>query len=53
MISPLTMAKRNEELRKPALAELLPVREYLDGVMVQADGKDMPGTPCPSDPAPR
>jgi type IV secretory pathway VirB4 component len=37
------MAKRNEELRKPALAELLPVREYLDGVMVQADGSLVAG----------
>ncbi len=43
MMSPLTMAKRNEELRKPALAELLPVREYLDGVMVQADGSLVAG----------
>jgi type IV secretory pathway VirB4 component len=43
MMSPLTMAKRNQHLRKPALCELLPVREYLDGVMVQIDGSLVAG----------
>jgi hypothetical protein len=35
---PLTIAKHSESLRKRALCELLPVREYLDGIMVQVDG---------------
>ena len=30
-------------MRKPALCELLPVREYLDGVMVQVDGSLVAG----------
>ena len=37
-MSPLTTKKHADEMRKPALCELLPVREYLDGVMVQVDG---------------
>jgi type IV secretory pathway VirB4 component len=40
---PLTIAKHHESLRKPALCELLPVREYLDGVMVQVDGSLVAG----------
>lgn len=43
MTSPITTAKRIEELRQPSLAELLPVREYLDGVMVQSDGSLVAG----------
>ena len=35
MTTPRTLTKQEESLRKPALCELLPVREYLDGVMVQ------------------
>jgi hypothetical protein len=40
---PQTVAKHDESLRKPALCELLPVREYLDGVMVQVDGSLVAG----------
>lgn len=40
---PLTNAKHQESLRKPALCELLPVREYLDGIMVQVDGSVVAG----------
>ena len=40
---PITRAKHEEALRKPALCELLPVREYLDGVMVQLDGSLVAG----------
>ncbi len=43
MMTPLTLAKHEESLRKPALCELLPVREYLDGVMVQVDGSLVAG----------
>lgn len=42
-MTPRTLAKHNESLRKPALCELLPVREYLDGVMVQVDGSLVAG----------
>jgi type IV secretory pathway VirB4 component len=41
--TPRTLAKHDESLRKPALCELLPVREYLDGVMVQVDGSLVAG----------
>ncbi|MEZ5398851.1 MAG: hypothetical protein R2729_04225 [Bryobacteraceae bacterium] len=40
---PITAAKREEALRRPALCELLPVREYLDEVMVQVDGSMVAG----------
>ena len=43
MTKPVTLEKRNEELRRPALCELLPVREYLDGIMVQTDGSMVAG----------
>lgn len=43
MTKPVTFEKRNEELRRPALCELLPVREYLDGIMVQTDGSMVAG----------
>lgn len=43
MMKPQTVAKHDESLRKPALCELLPVREYLDGVMVQVDGSLVAG----------
>src|SRR5215471_17393902 len=43
MMSPLNSAKYADSLRKPALCELLPVREYLDGVMVQVDGSLVAG----------
>jgi type IV secretory pathway VirB4 component len=42
-MTPRTVAKQEESLRKPALCELLPVREYLDGVMVQLDGSLVAG----------
>lgn len=37
-MTPTTRAKHQESLRKPALCELLPVREYMDGILVQVDG---------------
>ncbi len=40
---PITAAKYEEALRRPALCELLPVREYLDEVMVQVDGSLVAG----------
>lgn len=40
---PLTRAKHDDILRKPALCELLPIREYLDGVAVQTDGSVIAG----------
>jgi type IV secretory pathway VirB4 component len=43
MMTPLKTAKHVESLRKPALCELLPAREYLDGIMVQLDGSLVAG----------
>jgi type IV secretory pathway VirB4 component len=40
---PISRAKHEEALRKPALCELLPVREYVDGIMVQLDGSLVAG----------
>jgi type IV secretory pathway VirB4 component len=40
---PVTIRKHEEALHKPALCELLPVREYLDGLMVQVDGSLVAG----------
>src|SRR5512139_874627 len=40
---PITAAKHEEALRRPALCELMPVREYLDGVMVQVGGSLVAG----------
>lgn len=40
---PITVTKFNASLQKPALCELLPVREYLDGVIVQTDGSIVAG----------
>jgi type IV secretory pathway VirB4 component len=37
------MAAYQRGIQKPALCELLPVREYLDGVMVQIDGSVVAG----------
>ena len=42
-MSPLTMKKHEDEMHRPALCELLPVREYLDNVMVQVDGSMVAG----------
>ncbi|MCW5979581.1 MAG: hypothetical protein KIT09_16000 [Bryobacteraceae bacterium] len=39
----MTTREYEESLRKPALCELLPVREYLDGVMVQTQGNLVAG----------
>jgi type IV secretory pathway VirB4 component len=39
----LTTARHQDSLRNPALCELLPVREYLDGVIVQVDGSIVAG----------
>jgi type IV secretory pathway VirB4 component len=43
MTMPITVSKYENSLRKPALCELLPAREYLDGVMVQVDGSLVAG----------
>ncbi len=40
---PITMAEHKKALRKPPLCELLPVRDYLDGVAVQMDGSFVAG----------
>lgn len=40
---PVTTAQHFEAMRKPALCELLPVREYLDNVMIQSDGSIVAG----------
>lgn len=40
---PTTMAKHLRSLHKPALCELLPVRDYLDGVAVLTDGSFVAG----------
>lgn len=42
-MNPQSSKRYEESLRKPALCELLPVREYLDGVMVQVDGSLVAG----------
>ena len=42
-MNPQTSKRYEEAMRKPALCELLPVREYLDGVMVQIDGSLVAG----------
>ena len=42
-MNPQSNKRYEESLRKPALCELLPVREYLDGVMVQVDGSLVAG----------
>ncbi len=40
---PTTMSEYKKALRKPPLCELLPVRDYLDGVAVQMDGSFVAG----------
>ncbi len=40
---PITMSEHKRALRKPPLCELLPVRDYLDGVAVQIDGSFVAG----------
>jgi type IV secretory pathway VirB4 component len=40
---PQTRSKHDDILHKPALCELLPIREYLDGVAVQTDGSVVAG----------
>ena len=40
---PITMSEHKKALRKPPLCELLPVRDYLDGVAVQMDGSFVAG----------
>src|ERR1017187_7081425 len=40
---PTTMSEHKKALRKPPLCELLPVRDYLDGVAVQMDGSFVAG----------
>ena len=43
MTRPQTLAAYQRGIQKPALCELLPIREYLDGVMVQTDGSVVAG----------
>jgi hypothetical protein len=40
---PLTLAKHRRNLHDPALCELLPVRDYLDGVVVRTNGSLVAG----------
>jgi hypothetical protein len=40
---PLTLEQHERKLREPALCELLPVRDYLDGIMVRTDGSFVAG----------
>ncbi len=40
---PLTMRQWEESLRQPAFCELLPVRDYLDNVMVRTNGSFVAG----------
>ena len=40
---PITTSEHKKALRKPPLCELLPIREYLDGVAVQMDGSFVAG----------
>src|ERR1041385_6463702 len=40
---PTTMSEHKKALRRPPLCELLPVRDYLDGVAVQMDGSFVAG----------
>lgn len=40
---PATLEQRERKLREPAICELLPVRDYLDGIMVRTDGSFVAG----------
>src|SRR5437868_2298086 len=40
---PTTMSEHKKALRRPPLCELLPVRDYLNGVAVQLDGSFVAG----------
>jgi hypothetical protein len=40
---PLTLEQHEQKLREPALCELLPVRDYLDNIMVRTDGSFVAG----------
>jgi hypothetical protein len=40
---PLTLEQHEQKLREPALCELLPVRDYLDNIMVRIDGSFVAG----------
>src|SRR4051794_4567711 len=42
-VMPTTMSEHKKALRRPPLCELLPVRDYLDGVAVQMDGSFVAG----------
>ena len=43
MATPLTMKAHRRSLEEPALAELLPVRDFLDDIMVRTDGSFVAG----------
>jgi hypothetical protein len=40
---PLTLTQHEKSLQDPAICELLPVRDYLDDVMVRIDGSLVAG----------
>jgi hypothetical protein len=40
---PLTLTQHEKSLQDPAICELLPVRDYLDNVMVRIDGSLVAG----------
>ena len=39
----MTRARYEESLRSPAFCELLPIRDFLDGVMIRANGAYVAG----------
>jgi len=41
---PQTIEKHETEIHDPALCELLPVRDYVDDVIVRTDGLLLPAT---------
>ena len=40
---PLTLREHEKSLEQPALCELLPVRDFLDGVMIRTNGAFVAG----------
>ena len=40
---PLTLRQWEDSLRQPALCELLPVRDYLDGCIIRTNGSFVAG----------
>ena len=41
---PLTMRQHESSLRQPAFCELLPIRDYIDNVIVRSNGALWPAT---------